>query len=116
MPEGSTSGPAGQQANRAAKGKNKERERSSREESEGDSKDNLVGNGAGVGNASEGKGGSGINRVNSESMGCACGSRDKLEYQRDEQSLTTFHQLFSVAGACVSSRTVVRPAHVLILP
>lgn len=66
MPEGTTSGPSGPQANRVGKGKSKDRERNNREESEGDSKDNVGGNGAGTGNASEGKGGSGINRVNSE--------------------------------------------------
>jgi hypothetical protein len=68
MPDASGAGSSGQPSNRAGKGKNNAKDRGSREESVGDSKDGYAGNvpGVGMGNASEGKGGSGINRVNRE--------------------------------------------------
>jgi hypothetical protein len=68
MPEASGVGSSAQSSNRGPKGKNNAKDRENREDSVGESKDGFSGNasGVGVGNASEGKGGSGINRVNRE--------------------------------------------------
>lgn len=68
MPEASGTGSSAQPSHRGVKGKNNAKDRDNREDSVGESKDGFTGNpsGSGVGNASEGKGGSGINRVNRE--------------------------------------------------
>ncbi|KAJ9092612.1 hypothetical protein QFC19_008650 [Naganishia cerealis] len=66
MPEGNGSAQAAQGSNRAGKGRAKEKDRGSRDPSYGDCKDDVIGSlgGGATGSASEGKGGSGINRVN----------------------------------------------------
>lgn len=66
MPEEHGASQSGQGSSRGGKGRAKEKDRGSRDPSYGDYKDDIVGStsGAGTGNASEGKGGSGINRVN----------------------------------------------------
>jgi hypothetical protein len=53
-------------SSRGGKARVKEKDRGSRDPSYGDYKDDIIGStsGVGTGNASEGKGGSGINRVN----------------------------------------------------